>query len=214
MSLPPTSSPAPSTIAFGPLSITYDERVLEPRPWTAQQSRWAVEVLASPEAPAGPVLELCTGAGHIGLLVVAESERSLVAVDVDPVACAFARANAERAGLGHRVEVRETPLAVATGSDERFAMVVADPPWVASSDVGVFPDDPLLAIDGGADGLDLAWECVTVAADHLVPGGSLLLQLGTSAQCDVVVAGSPQRLAEAGRRGGERGWLLRLDAVG
>ena len=56
------------TMTFGDLEIAYDDRVLTPRPWTALQSEWAAELLES--APAGPVLELCAGAGQIGLLAV------------------------------------------------------------------------------------------------------------------------------------------------
>ncbi|MBI2244007.1 MAG: methyltransferase, partial [Nocardioides sp.] len=66
-----TISHAPETMGFGPLRITFDGRVLRPRPWTAAQSEWAAEILA--DAPAGPVLELCAGAGQIGLLAVAGS---------------------------------------------------------------------------------------------------------------------------------------------
>ena len=50
------------------LEISYDQRVLEPRPWTAAQSRWASSLFRV--LPPGPVLELCAGAGHIGLLAV------------------------------------------------------------------------------------------------------------------------------------------------
>ncbi len=195
--------------AFGALQIEYDERVLEPRAWTALQSRWAVELLED-AADDAAVLELCTGAGHIGLLAAAESGRRLVAVDVDPAACDFARANAERAGLVERVEVRCGPLQEAVRADERFAVVIADPPWVESGSVATFPEDPVLAIDGGADGLDLARACAGVAAEHLELGGTLLLQLGTAEQCDTVAHESSPALVESGRREGERGWVLAL----
>ena len=69
-------------IDFGGLSIRYDERVLEPRPWTTSQSRWAAELLR--DTPPGPLLELCAGAGHIGLLAVAYQPRDLVMVDISP----------------------------------------------------------------------------------------------------------------------------------
>ena len=42
---------------------------------------------------------------------------------------------------------------------ERFAVVIADPPWVPRADTGRYPEDPVLAIDGGDDGLDLARAC-------------------------------------------------------
>ena len=174
------------TMAFGPLTIDFDDRVLRPREWTAAQSRWAAELMA--HAPAGPVLELCSGAGHIGLLAVADDDRRLVMVDANPAACAFARANAARAGLADRVEVREGRLESALDDSELFSVVVADPPWVPRSRTTDFPEDPLSAIDGGDDGLDVARACVAVVAAHLAPGGAAVLQLGTTAQADALLA--------------------------
>jgi len=197
-------------LRFGSLDIAYDERVLEPRPWTAEQSRWGAELL--PSLPAGPVLELCTGAGHIGLLTAALSGRPLVAVDIDPVACCFARQNAARAGLD--VEVREGPMDRVLGADESFALVTADPPWVRRAETGRFPEDPLLAIDGGEDGLDLARLCLTVADAHLLEEGSVLLQLGTAAQVDEIDAWASEharlRVVES-QEHGTRGVVARLD---
>lgn len=210
---------APETIGFGTLRITFDGRVLRPRPWTAAQSEWAAGILA--DAPTGPVLELCAGAGQIGLLAVAGTTRPLVCVDVDPVACDFARGNATAAGLGDRVEVREGPVDEVLRDSERFALVIADPPWVRRGEVGLFPEDPVLTIDGGPDGMDLAWLCVDTARDHLMRGASLLLQLGTVEQVDLLrerlrgqVGGhSGDELAITEVRWCERGVLVRLDPV-
>lgn len=174
---------------FGELDIAYDDRVLRPRPWTTAQSRWAAELLR--EAPPGPVLELCCGAGHIGLLAVLDSQHWLVAVDADPVACDYARYNAATAGLADRVEIRNLPLAEALSPDERFAVIIADPPWVPSAHTADFPEDPVFAIDGGADGLELARRCLDVARAHLVPGGTLLLQLGSFDQVDQLCRSIP-----------------------
>jgi len=171
-------------VAFGPLTITFDARVLRPRPWTAAQSEWAAQLLE--EAPAGPVLELCAGAGQIGLLAVHDGDRRLVCVDANPVASAYTLQNAAASGLGDRVEVRNGDLAAMVPEDERYALVVADPPWVPAADTSRFPEDPLLAIDGGADGTTVAVACVEVAARYLLPGASLLLQLGNVEQVDAI----------------------------
>jgi methylase of polypeptide subunit release factors len=197
---------------FDGLEICYDQTVLEPRKWTAEQSRWGAEL--SPGLPAGPVLELCSGAGHIGLLTAALSGRRLVAVDLDPSACAFTRLNAARAGLP--VEVREGPMDRVLRPAERFALVTADPPWVPRAETGRFPADPVLAIDGGDDGLEVARLCVTVAESHLAEGGVLLLQLGSADQVERVDAWAEGRtglrVVEA-RGHGDRGVVARLDRV-
>lgn len=201
----------PMEIPFGPLTIAFDHRILRPRPWTAEQSVWAAEILRT--APDGAVLELCAGAGQIGLLTIALEPRPLVCVDVDPAACAYIAANAEAAGLRHLVDVRRGRIEEAVREGERFALVVADPPWVPRAETGRYPEDPLVAIDGGDDGLDIAWACVGAIADHLVVGGSAVLQLGTPEQADAVTAGlapHPElRVTEV--RECERGVLVRID---
>lgn len=95
---------APSYLTFCGLSISYDARVLQPRPWTEAQAGWAAELLAT--APPGPVLELCAGVGHIGLGAVRHSQRRLLMVDRDPIAHRFAERNAAANDLSSRTEFR------------------------------------------------------------------------------------------------------------
>lgn len=198
------------TAYVGRLEIRWDARVLEPRPWTADQSRWAARLLTA--LPAGPVLELCCGAGHIGLLAVCGSRRRLVCVDVDPVATSYAEENAARNGI-RDVEVRTQTIQDTAADPERYALVLADPPWVSSADVGRFPQDPLRAIDGGPDGTDLALACARTAAAVLLPEGLLLLQVGTEAQADAVGA-AETGLVEVDRRVCAGGVLQLLGRAG
>lgn len=169
---------------FDCLAIDYDDRVLTPRRWTARQSDWAAELAGS--ATAGPLLELCSGAGHIGLLAARKSGRALVAVDANPAACEWARHNAKAAGVD--LDMRCADLAEALEPDESFAVVIADPPWVEHDRVATFSDDPVFAIDGGVDGLDVARLCLDVAAGHLTDDGVVLLQLGSLEQLGALVA--------------------------
>ena len=204
--------PADQVVRFGSLDIAYDDSVLTPRTWTEAQSLWAAELARS--APEGRILELCSGAGHIGLLAVLLSARPLVCVDASSVACDYARANAAAAGIADRVEVREGRLEEAVRDDERFPVVIADPPWVPAAETGRFPEDPLTAIDGGGDGLDVARAVLAVIDRHLAPGGSAVLQLGTTAQVDVLKAEpclAEGRLTVVEVREEERGVLARLD---
>ena len=199
-------------LTFGSLRIAFDDRVLRPREWTTAQSEWAAELLAT--APDGPVLELCAGAGQIGLLAVVGSGRRLVCVDANEVACDFARANAAAAGVAERVEVRHARLQEALSPDELFPLVIADPPWVPREETGRFPEDPLIAIDGGPDGLDLARACLDVIDAHLTPGGSALLQVGTAAQAATLATERPLaggELAVVEVREHECGALVRID---
>lgn len=204
---------APLQLTFGGLTIEYDDRVIEPRPWTTAQSHWAADLIRT--SPPGPVLELCSGAGHIGLLSVTLRPRPLVQVDLDPVACAFAKANATAAKPAEEVRVVEGRMDAALDPAERFVGVIADPPWVPSADIQRFPEDPTVAIDGGPDGLDLARSCVEVAAGHLVEGGWLLLQMGTEEQVAELQAwlaepSTPRFEIREVRSYGDRGVLVYL----
>jgi release factor glutamine methyltransferase len=174
------------SLAFGPCEIQYDTRVLEPRPWTLLQSTWAAELAA--DTPDGPILELCSGAGQIGLVAAVLSGRPLVQVDLDPVACGYARMNASRAGVSDSVDVRCGSMETEVRADERFHLVLADPPYVPTSQLDDHPDDPLLAIDGGGHGLDLPHRCLEVIAEVLHPGGSALLQLRGASQVEQLVS--------------------------
>jgi release factor glutamine methyltransferase len=175
------------TTSFGGLTIAHDERVLTPRTWTLHQSRWALELLDG--LPDGPVLELCSGAGQIGLVVAAGTTRHLVCVDVDPVAARYTQSNAVLAGVDDRVEMRVRPLQRALDADERFPLILADPPWVSREDVGRFPEDPVTAIDGGpGGGLDVARECLRVIGEHLAANGRALVQLGSVDQAGALAA--------------------------
>jgi release factor glutamine methyltransferase len=199
-----------SVMDFGGLAITYDARVLRPRDWTLNQSLWAVSLLE--ELPDGPVLELCAGAGQIGLAVAARCTRDLVCVDASRVATAYTAHNAAVAGLSHRVEIRQHRVGFAVAAEERFPLVIADPPWVRREETVRYPEDPLLAIDGGPDGLEIARECVAVIGRHLADGGAALLQLGAADQRDAL----EPSLEAAGltavetRVFGDRGIVVRL----
>lgn len=188
-----THTAAARRCRFGGLEIEYDTRVLAPRPWTQAQSEWAAELAAA--APPGPLLEVCAGVGHIGLLAAVLADRDLVQIEADPFAAAYARANAVRAGRGQRVEVRTLPLEAALRPAERFWLMLADPPYLPSSAVSRWPDDPPAAIDGGPDGLGLTRACLRLAAAHLHPGGQLLLQVAgppQDAEVAALLAAAPQ----------------------
>lgn len=198
---------AERTTDFGGMTITYDDDVLEPRPWTLAQSRWAAELLA--DLPDGPVLELCAGAGQIGLAVGRATGRSLVQVDAEPRACEHARRNADAAGV--TADVRCGDLERVVHDHERFPLVLADPPYVPTDGVDALPGDPAAAVDGGDDGLDLVRRCLRVAATHLDEGGVVLLQLGGPGQTEAVTAESPSYgldVVTAQTHGGDRSVVL------
>ena len=171
-------------IEFGSLSIQFDSRVLRPRRWTTAQSAWASALLRT--APDGPVLELCAGVGHIGLLAMVGQSRPLVLVDSSRVACDHAAANVERAGLSCPVDIRCGRIEEQVADEEQFALIIADPPWVPSEDIDDHENDPDHAIDGGSEGLDVVRTCIQIIGAHLAEGGAAILQLGSVDQVTAV----------------------------
>jgi methylase of polypeptide subunit release factors len=203
------------TMRVGSLEVAYDESVLEPRPWTAAQAELAAEVAG--ELQPGPLLELCCGAGHIGLLAALLSRRDAVLVDLNPSACRYAEDNAEQVrATGVKVSVRHGAMTEVLDPDERFPLVVADPPYIPTHQTGRFPADPLTAIDGGDDGLDLARACLGVAGRHLMAGGALVLQLRDRSQAEVLADEARQHGLTTPRvvQVGDDGALLLLRTAG
>ena len=199
-----------SEVEFEGLRIRTDPDVLAPREWTAAQGKWAAELSAG--RPAGPLLEVCAGAGHIGLLAARLSGRSLVAVDLSPVAGTLIEHNARAAGV--EVEVRLGDMASVLAPTEAFHLMVLDPPWVRSRECDGFPDDPVLAIDGGEDGLRLVRSCVGVVAAHLSVEGAAVLQVGPDQVDETGTIARTQGLAVREVREYPRGALVHLEHEG
>lgn len=186
-------------IDFGPVQVGFDGSVLRPRPWTLAQSEWAAELASAGE----PLLEVGCGAGHIGLAAAVLSGSPLVQVDRDPTACRWAGFNATAGSCGDRAEQRCGTAAEVLAAGELFDVVIADPPYVPSDEVLLYPEDPPGAIDGGPDGLQKVRSFLRDIAGHVAPGGSVLLQVrgaGQVAQLDGWLAhpsSPPLVLAEA-----------------
>jgi methylase of polypeptide subunit release factors len=198
-------------MAFGPIEVSFDDDVLRPRAWTLAQSEWAAELAAQAE----PMLEIGCGAGHIGLAAAAMSGSRLVQVDLDPAACRWAAFNAAQNGCDNQVEQRCGTAGEALAEGESFAVVIADPPYVSSADVHLYPQDPLAAIDGGPDGLASVRSFLADVDGHLHAWSSVILQVRGAAQIEQVDGwlaqpGSPALAVVEARSYGETRALVRL----
>ncbi len=155
-----------------------DPRVLVPRPETELVLEAALTAL--PEG--GGALDLCTGSGVLGVTLALERRARVVATDASEDALAVARENA--AALGAAVDLRAGDLWEAVRPDERFDVVVSNPPYVPSAELdGLAREvrrEPRAALDGGPDGLALLRRIVSGATRHLCPGGTLVLEMHES----------------------------------
>lgn len=168
------------TKEFHGLALRVNPQVLIPRPETEILVDRAIELLrtAQPGGARPRVVDLGTGSGAVALALKAAVPAALVfASDESSAALEVAQANA--ASLGLDVEFRAgswwQPWA-----DERFDLVVSNPPYVAEADphLAALRHEPVMALTAGIDGLADLHVIVRGAARHLHPGGSLWLEHG------------------------------------
>jgi release factor glutamine methyltransferase len=153
-------------------TVLIDPGVYVPRVQSEELASRAAALLA---ASGGRAADLCTGAGAVAVTLMADAPgNAVVGVDIDPRAVGCARRNGVAAVLGDLGD----PL-----RSDSFDVVAAVAPYVPTGEVRLLPADvqryePRLALDGGADGLDLVRRIVVAAARLLRPGGWLLTELG------------------------------------
>ena len=151
--------------------------VLDPRP----ESELLIE-RALAGTPPSRILDLGTGSGCLLLTLLAEWPRAEgLGVDVSPAALAVAEANARALGLSPRARFALSDWG--EGIDERFDLVVANPPYVAegefaSLDPEVRKYEPHLALSGGPDGLDAYRRIAADLPRILAAGGRVLFEIG------------------------------------
>ena len=145
---------------FYGLPLTVTPAVLIPRPDTEIIAARAIE-LAKEAGAQGRVLDLCTGRGCIGLAVATHAENCRVVLgDLSEDALRVCRQNARQNGLTARTTIMTVDaLQPPTHFLGDFNVIVCNPPYIRSGDipgldVSVRDYEPLLALDGGADGLE------------------------------------------------------------
>lgn len=129
------------------------------------------------------ILDIGTGSGAIlcSLLLLLPEARGL-ALDISPAALAVARENAAALGLGNRTWFLLSDLWSKVPPAARFDVVVSNPPYIPSGDLGGLAADvrkePRLALDGGADGLDAYRRIVKGLPGHVKPDGLAAFEVG------------------------------------
>ena len=171
--------------AFRGLDLEVGPAVLIPRPETEGLVEAVLGVLREELARwrEPRVLDLGTGSGAVAIAIAAEWPAAVVtATDESQEALRMARANAQASGLGERVRLLEGDWFDAVAPDERFEVVVSNPPYIAEDERGsieaqVREFEPERALFSGARGLDALRQIVDEAPRHLVARGLLALEL-------------------------------------
>src|SRR5262249_27247198 len=179
---------------FWSLEFRVDPRVLIPRPEPEVIVETALRLLSQsairfgldlPLAMQAAILDVCTGSGCIAIALAKELPQAEIwATDISPDALAVASENARSHGVTERIQFLQGDLfAAVTGEEGRFDLIVANPPYVARSELTALqPEvrdwDPLVALEGGPDGLGFYRRLLREGPSYLRAGGWLVMEIG------------------------------------
>ncbi len=164
--------------AFWKQTFKVSPAVLCPRPETEHLVELALQKIKSVENP--KVVDVGTGSGCVILSIKGEREDAVcTGVDISPEALEIAEENAVQLELACNFEESDCLSQV----EGPFDAVVSNPPYIASAEIpklmaDVAQFEPHLALDGGADGLEMIRKLAMQAAEKLVDEGWLLFEIG------------------------------------
>lgn len=165
--------------------------------------RQDTEVLVSAAAKLAPnncsLLDVGTGSGCIAIALAKRlPDATITATDISPDAIAIARQNAthHHTNIDFRLGSLFQPV---TG--QHFDLIISNPPYIPSQEIRqlqpeVSEYDPLIALDGGKDGLSVYRQLIEAAPDHLKKGGWLLLEAGAGQAAELVKLLAEQQFSD------------------
>lgn len=154
--------------------------VLIPRPDTEFLVEAAVRYLKEIEEPR--FLDICTGSGAILLSVLKEIESAKgIGTDLLPDALKIAKKNSQRLEVADRAGFLLGDLLEPIG-ERKVHGILSNPPYIPTQDIEDLQlevkKEPMMALDGGKDGLDFYRRLLTQAGNYLLPDGFLLMEVG------------------------------------
>ncbi len=166
---------------FYNLEFEVTPAVLIPRPETELLVERALLWLAA-HPTRRMVADVGTGSGCIAVtLAVHRPNARILATDISAEALDVARRNGSRHNVGGRIDFLHCDLL--PDDSPRFDLICANLPYIPSATLhglAIYGREPSLALDGGADGLDLIRRLLDVAPQRLSPGGMMLLEIEAS----------------------------------
>jgi release factor glutamine methyltransferase len=168
---------------FFSLELEVTPAVLIPRPDSESLVDDCLRLAKEMAAPT--VLDIGTGSGNL-VVAVARQHRGakLTAIDISSEALAVASRNAATHDVADRIRFLQGDLFAPLAEAERFDFVLSNPPYIPHGDLatlarGVRDYEPHLALDGGPDGFNVFERLIDRARNHLVPGGYLIVEIGS-----------------------------------
>jgi ribosomal protein L3 glutamine methyltransferase len=167
---------------LGDLRFYVDERVIIPRSFIAELLRESLRPWIDDPEKVSNALDLCTGSGCLAVLLAhAFPHARIDAADISREALAVAELNVGEHDLRGRIELIQSDLFEQLAG-RRYDLIVSNPPYVDAASMAGLPQEyrhePVLALAGGVDGLDATRTILDHAAEHLSPGGVLVVEVG------------------------------------
>lgn len=167
---------------FG-LEFIVNEHVLIPRPETEVLVETALNIIdiARSAQNTVKVLDLCTGSGNIAISLTKNAANcKIVASDISSDAIEIAKENARLNGVFEKIIFIKSDLF--RDIEGRYDLIVSNPPYIARGEFETLQKEvlkePMLALDGGADGLDFYRRIFSAAPGHLAHGGYCMAEIG------------------------------------
>lgn len=159
-----------------------NDNVLSPRPETELLVENALKYIGKETR----VLDLCTGSGAIALSICKNSSSTVSASDISRKALRVVRKNAKT----HACRVTVIKSDLFENIEGIFDVIVCNPPYVRSDEIcrlerEVKKYDPVLALDGGKDGLDFYRAVIKECGQHLTKSGIILFEVGHTQATEV-----------------------------
>jgi len=170
------------TCNFMGLELAVNPAVLIPRPETEQLVDAAMKCFKG-----GYVLDLGAGSGNVAIALAKFIPQSkIVSIDKSAQALEVARANARSHGLEDRIEFIQKDLSEyltdVTLENNKFDLIISNPPYIPTAQLSSLPldvrEEPSMALDGGADGLDFYRIIIKYTPCLLRSGACLMMELG------------------------------------
>ncbi len=167
---------------LGDYRFYVDERVIVPRSFISELLRERLSPWVTDPDGVTSALDLCTGSGCLAIMMAdAFPNAEIEAVDLSPDALTVAEKNVHDYDLGERIDLIRSDL-FANLNGKRFDVIISNPPYVNAESVEALPPEylrePELALGSGEDGLDATRVILRDAAQHLNPGGVLVVEIG------------------------------------
>jgi ribosomal protein L3 glutamine methyltransferase len=178
---------------LGEFKFYVDERVIVPRSFIAELLREQFAPWIENPEEVVSVADICTGSGCLAILAAhAFPNAEVDAIDISEAALAVARKNIGDYGLqDHVIAIQSDMFSALQG--KRYDIILSNPPYVDAPSMEALPQEyrqePDLALASGPDGLDHTHTLLEQAADHLNPGGLLIVEIGYNR--DVLEAAYP-----------------------